>query len=141
MELLPVRLQDIQFALEMRNASRHCFIDNRVISYDEQLIWFDRLKRSPEIDFRIIWINGVRVGTISVTRHSDGSLEIGNGTVRSEYRGHGIATAAETLLADPRVRCWGTYLEDNPAAAIVMKRAGWEPIEIGREAQVLPRSS
>lgn len=140
MELLPLTVDDIEFAREMRNINRDSFIDNRIISREQQAAWYKDLKQKPHIDFRIIWFNGMRVGTMSVTTHRDGSREIGNGTVHQAFRGKGIATAAESKLLDPTAKCWGTYLVENVAAAIVMKRAGWEPIPIRRETTAAPRN-
>ncbi|MDB5384768.1 MAG: Acetyltransferase domain [Planctomycetaceae bacterium] len=132
LELRGITQDDIEFARIMRNENRNSFVDNREVSPAEQAEWFAGLADKPHVDFRIIWLDGIRIGTMSVTKHTDGSLEIGNGTVLDEYRGRGIATAAESMLADPRVRCWGTFFEDNPAAAVVMRRAGFEPIPIRR---------
>lgn len=132
LELKPITQDDIEFARVMRNLNRDSFIDSREVSPEQQEVWFAALQQKPHIDFRIVWLEGVRVGTMSVTTHPDGSREIGNGTVHDDYRGRGIATAAETALSDPNVRCWGTYFDDNPAAAIVMRRSGFEPIPIRR---------
>lgn len=135
LELRPITADDIEFARMMRNANRDSFIDNREVSAEQQAEWFAALQNKPHVDFRIIWLDGVRVGTMSATTHPDGSREIGNGTVHDDYRGRGIATATESALADPNVRCWGTYFADNPAAAVVMKRSGFEPIPIHRDMQ------
>lgn len=134
-ELRPITHDDIEFARVMRNLNRHSFVDNREVSPEQQEKWFAALQSKPHVDFRIIWLDGVRVGTMSVTTHPDGSREIGNGTVHDDYRGRGIATAAESALSDPNVRCWGTYFADNPAAAVVMRRSGFEPILISRDLQ------
>lgn len=135
LELRPITVDDIEFARVIRNANRDSFIDSRVVSSEQQQKWWAALQGKANVDFRIIWLGGVRVGTISVTTHSDGSREIGNGAVLEGYRGKGIATAAESMLADPSVFCWGTYFADNPAAAVVMNRAGFEPIPIRRETR------
>lgn len=133
LELRPITRNDLEFARQIRNANRQSFVDNREISPEQQLEWFESLANRACVDFRIVWFDGVRVGTMSVTIHPDGSREIGNGTLLTEYRGRGIGTAAEAYFVDPTVRCWGTYLEDNLIAATVMLRAGFIPIPIRRE--------
>lgn len=133
LELKPITRDDLEFARMARNLYRDSFCDSRMVSAEQQEKWFTELQQKPHVDFRIIWLRGVRVGTMSVTTHPDGSREIGNGTVLEQYRGMGIATAAEAMLSDPSVFCFGTYFPDNPAAAVVMHRAGFEPIPIRRE--------
>lgn len=131
-ELRSITTEDLEFARAIRNHFRHCFVDDREISSAQQHEWYKRIASDCDVDFRIIWLNDIRVGTISATQRKN-LVEIGNVAVLPEFQGRGIAAEAERLMVKADVCCFGTYLSPNITAVAAMRRSGIEPIPIRKE--------
>lgn len=97
---------DLETVRRLRNESRHAFFDDREVSADDQLRWFEKLA-DRAVEFYVIEDAGQVVGTISVTQTAHGK-EIGNLVLDPAHRGRGLMRqAVAQLTARP-----GTYVAE-----------------------------
>lgn len=88
-QIKKIEKEDLAFLNETRNLVSEEFLhDSRKFTYKETLNWFDRSKP----DYRIIWIENVRIGYFRVSNYSkiNKNLYIG-ADIHPEFQGKGYS--------------------------------------------------
>lgn len=120
----PVELGDLEKLRLHRNdwETRRFLEDCREVSEKDQLRWFDRGAER----FRVLELDGLRVGLLRFHAYAGGDAEIGCDIFR-EHRRHGYGTAAMKLaiykareLGCLSCSLW-VFMENDPALAIYSK--------------------
>ncbi|HEY6631218.1 MAG TPA: GNAT family N-acetyltransferase [Rhizobiaceae bacterium] len=80
-------------------------------------------------NFVVAAMAGRIVGAVQISKHPDGSRELGSPVVAKDQRGHGIdSRMVERVLADEREPIW---MITSDTLASTFARLGFEPIEPG----------
>ena len=103
MELKVITTQDLEWARKLRNKNRKHFVQKHIITEEGQKEWYKNLQKEKDISFYIIWVDCIKVGTIS-TKHcfgyNEGFIEIHNVLIDEKYRGQGLTKQAIGILRE-----------------------------------------
>lgn len=95
-EIKKLAIDDLDFLKNTRNLVSEEFLhDSRQFSFDETLEWFQ--KTNP--DYRIIWVDEVRVGYFRITNYSKTNRNLYIGAdIHPDFQGKGYAKEAYKLI-------------------------------------------
>lgn len=125
MRLSKITEDDLEFARRLRNQFRQWFFMSEGLTRDQQLLWYQGLITSPEVDFRIIVVGAERVGTISLTNRSDGRIEIGNVIIAYQHQGKGYAKQAVKMQLAPTRTYFSRVKPENVASKGLFQGLGF----------------
>ncbi len=123
MRLRPLAEADLETIRALRNFERQWFFDSRTVTADAQRRWFASLRTAP-VEFFVIEVDDLVVGTISVTMAGDGR-EIGNLLLDRAYRGRGLMQRAVAQLTASPARYFARVKAGNTASERVFRAAGF----------------
>jgi predicted GNAT family N-acyltransferase len=131
MDLKLITKEDLEWARQLRNKNRKWFITKKLISETEQKVWFKTIQKQDDIHFYVIWLNGERVGTISVKLcfgYNEKYVEIHNVLIAEEFRGRKLTKKAlKELKKLYPCRFRIEALLDNPSVYSVYFNVGFKP--------------
>jgi ribosomal protein S18 acetylase RimI-like enzyme len=119
LKLKLITREDLEWARTSRNDNRQFFMHQKTITPKTQEYWFI----GNRSQFFIVWLDGKRVGTISVNKEN----EIGNVLILPEYRGKGLFKKVIKLIE----KDFGKHLSlevrvDNDDAIKVYEKLGFK---------------
>lgn len=127
MRLSKITKDDLDFVRSLRNASKSAFFFDQEVTAEQHQAWYQKIHSSPDVCFWIISIGVIRIGTVSLTRHSD-TAEFGNVLIAESMRHKGFARDALRMLIYPQQRFTARIRPDNLASKGLFSSLGFTQV-------------
>lgn len=115
---------DLGFIRHLRNSCSNSFFNTSNVTEEQQQQWFKKIQVCPHIQFYVIRVEGIRVGTVSLIEQGD-KVEISNLMLIPPMHGNGIMTTACKLLMKPGKKYTARVKSDNTKSLAVFTRLGF----------------
>jgi RimJ/RimL family protein N-acetyltransferase len=125
-----IRLEDLEFLRQLRNAERRWFFDQREITSEAQAAWHRSLSANPDHHWYLVRVDHQPAGCFSIKVGSDGRAYIGSILLAPEFRGQGVMTRAMGTAMDglgSHLRYYTEVLADNDPSLDLFNRLGFTP--------------
>ena len=120
---------DLEFVRVLRNANRRWFLHSEPVSPEAHHRWFREIEADEQVTFYMLWIDGRRGGTFSLTDRGD-VIAVGNLLLARVYRGTGLMTAALRQMIEPNRTYLAEIKPDNDRSLSVFTRLGFRPSRV-----------
>ncbi len=97
--------EELRFLMDLRNSSRHFYVDQSLVSWEQQQRWWTRARSDPDNRYFIVWLDDLRIGVGRFHGIVSDPVGVG-GDIIERLRGRGLGRALfKTLIC----QAWETY--------------------------------